>query len=277
MMKNIKKITAGILAAISLFSITSCGLITEKLESEKQALQQQIEALEKENSSIQANKENLQKEKQELQQQIEALEQQNSSIQSSIQTDKENLQNQMDVINNAPQLIEEYQEIIERQELYGAPLEADFRFADMDCFYEKAKVSTAVKADRSVFDINDVRLTVYWGTDFAEEDFEELSCDAYSIAFPGIMFSPIEIGEDLYAEKNRAEFISNNGFVEVKYRRSMEVVIPAEAFYTNDGRFFIDIYKHKGNTTSNVLGVMASLFYYKSEDGTKVYLYNEFI
>ena len=245
MRKIIKNITAGILAAISLFSITSCGTGMEKLESEKQALQQQIEALEQQNFSIQA--------------------------------DTEELQKGIDEIFANQQLIEDYQEIIERQELYGAPLEAGFKINETYFSNRKEKTATAVKADRSVFDINDVRLTVYWGTDFAEEDFEELSCDAYSIAFPGIMFSPIEIGEDLYAEKNRAEFISNNGFVEVKYRRSMEVVIPAEAFYTNDGRFFIDIYKHKGNTTSNVLGVMASLFYYKSEDGTKVYLYNEFI
>ena len=274
-MKNIKRIMACILVGINLFSITSCGTGMEKLESEKQALQQQIEAVEKENSSIQANKEKLESEKQALQQQIEALEKENSSIQSSIQTDKENLQNQMDVINNAPQLIEEYQEIVERQELYGAPLEAGFRFADMDCFYGKAKVSTAVKADRSVFDINDVRLTVYWGADFAEEDVEELSCEAYSIGCDGglgVVFAYIK--EDLYTEENRAEVTFNNGFIEVKYKRSMEVVIPAKEFDRDEGQFYIGLRGYYKDRITTISAARATLCYYKSEDGTKVYLYN---
>ena len=243
MRKIIKNITAGILAAISLFSITSCGTGMEKLESEKQALQQQIEALEQQNFSIQA--------------------------------DTEELQKGIDEIFANQQLIEDYQEIIERQELYGAPLEAGFRFADMDSFYGKDKVATAVKADRSVFDINDVRLTVYWGVDFAEEDVEELSCDKYRIDCSGgigALFAYID--ENLYTEKNRAEFTFTNGFLEVKYKRSMEVVIPAKAFDRDYGEFSISMMRCDGERQSTIIGAMAPLCFYKSEDGTKVYLYN---
>ena len=268
-MKNIKRIMACILVVINLFSITSCGAEIERLESEKQALQQQIEALEWQNS--QANKEKLESEKQALQQQIEALEWQNSSI----QTDKENLQNKMDGINNAPQLIEEYQEIIERQELYGAPLEAGFKINETYFSNRKEKTATAVKADRSVFDINDVRLTVYWGADFAEEDVEELSCEAYSIGCDGglgVVFAYIK--EDLYTEENRAEVTFNNGFIEVKYKRSMEVVIPAKEFDRDEGQFYIGLRGYYKDRITTISAARATLCYYKSEDGTKVYLYN---
>ena len=242
MRKIIKNITAGILAAISLFSITSCGTGMEKLESEKQALQQQIEALEQQNFSIQA--------------------------------DTEELQKGIDEIFANQQLIEDYQEIIERQELYGAPFEVGFKFVDLDYFsHGREKTAVAVKSDRSVFDINDVRLTLYYGTDFEEGEIGNLSCTNYKISTRyGLSFS-ISFNEEYYVEENRAEFTIKDGLVEVKYNRSVEIVIPAEAFKYDRENFSLDLYRN--DVCVNPLGL--DINYRKSEDGTKVYLYNEFI
>ena len=258
MRKIVKKITAGILAAISLFSITSCGLITEKLESEKQALQQQIEALEKENSSIQA--------------------------------DKENLQNQMDGINNAlpgnQQLIEEYQEIVDRQELYGLALNVNS--LKIGAYYSKPKLSRfLVTSEGNVFDVDNVRLKVYYGTDYTVEQLSEKSCDYYEIAIfdsnrGGFLNDvSVRVEGNYYTQENQVEITLNEGdnkVKEIKYKKYVELSIPATFFHDHS---FLTIglrtLKQEGNEDVEVETCKASyiLEYFRSADETKVALWNE--
>ena len=258
MRKIVKKITAGILAAISLFSITSCGLITEKLEGEKQALQQQIEALEKENSSIQA--------------------------------DKENLQNQMDGINNAlpgnQQLIEKYQEIVDRQELYGIPLHVN-AYEGLIFYGGPSLAQFLVVSDRNIFDIDDVRLKIYYGSDYSIEQLSEKSCDYYEIAFyevshGSIKFeSTVRVEGNYYTQENLVELTLNESgskVKEIKYKNFVELSIPAKVFNKEYAYLTVALrtFKKEGDKAVDVekYEFPYILEYYKSADGSKVIIWN---
>ena len=58
------------------------------------------------------------------------------------------------------------------------------------------------------------------------------------------VFMSISFNEEYYVEENRAEFTIKDGLVEVKYNRSVEIVIPAEAFKYDRENFSLDLYRN---------------------------------
>ena len=212
-----KKIRAGI--ALLLAGLTTCfagACVNQGAINETLALQQRLEELQQQNSSMLAEKDSLQ-------QQFDELSEQNQAV--------------LDELKGLEDTI------------YGPPLESGFYYdISKGAFgspYATDKVG--LKSDRSRFDIDDVTLDFYIGAAYFEESDKEKYEDGFDIYFSeedylfGYFVKTVEepfSEEYVYKHKKTIEYDDFYRY-EIEMEKHYTLTVPKEIFYGNAGHFYL--------------------------------------